>query len=75
MSKRKILTMASVALICLYVGAYLVFRSQHIERWETDGSDYLIFPTEAPAVYYLFRPLTYIDGRFTGLKFHIGPHR
>jgi hypothetical protein len=26
-------------------------------------------------LYYLWRPLTYVDGAMTGMRFHIGPHR
>ena len=32
-------------------------------------------PTSATWTYYLFRPLTRIDGAITGMRFHIGPHQ
>ncbi len=35
----------------------------------------MIFPETAPALYYAFRPLVYLDGMLTGQRFHIGPHR
>ena len=65
---------AAVVLLVVYVGSYVWFRSIHIERWDRDGRDYVIFP-QSPAVYYLYRPLTYLDARLTGIRFHIGPHR
>ena len=63
-----------LALVVIYVGSYAWFRSAHIERWDRDGRDYVIFPQQ-PALYYLYRPLTYFDARLTGMRFHIGPHR
>jgi len=62
-----------VVLMIIYIGSYLWFRSGHMERWDHDGRDYIIFPQ--PALYYLYRPLTYLDARLTGMSFHIGPHR
>jgi hypothetical protein len=63
-----------VALLLVYVGSYVCFRTMHIERWERDGREYVIFP-RSTAVYYLYRPLTYLDAQLTGMRFHIGPHR
>jgi hypothetical protein len=63
-----------VALVIVYIGSYAWFRSSHVERWDRDGRDYVIFPQQ-PALYYLYRPLTYLDARLTGMRFHIGPHR
>ena len=57
-----------------YIGSYAWFRSSHVERRDRDGRDYVIFPQQ-PALYYLYRPLTYFDARVTGMRFHIGPHR
>ena len=68
---------ASIALAVLlvaYLGSYVCFRVMHVERWQRDGRDYVIFP-ESSAVYYLYRPLTYLDAQLTGMRFHIGPHR
>ena len=70
----KRLVLIIVMLLLVYVGSYVCFRSRHLERWEHDGRDYVIFPQSA-AVYYLYRPLTYLDARLTGMRFHIGPHR
>lgn len=58
----------------LYVASYGVFRQTHIETWEKDGNEYVIFP-ENKFLYYLFRPLSLIDGKLTGMGFHIGQHR
>jgi len=60
--------------VLVYVGSYAWFRSTHIECWDRNGRDYLIFP-QSSALYYFYRPLTYIDARLTGIGFHIGPHR
>ena len=62
-------------LLAIYVVAYIVFRQTHIEVWAKDGQAYVIFPTSAAWTYYLFRPLTRIDGAVTGMRFHIGPHQ
>ena len=63
-----------VVLVIAYIGSYAWFRSSHVERWDRDGRDYVIFPQQ-PALYYLYRPLTYFDAQLTGMRFHIGPHR
>ena len=65
---------ALLALTC-YVGAYLVFRSNSVEVWPRDGRAYVIVPAEARWLHYVFRPLMYVDGALTGMRFHIGPHR
>jgi hypothetical protein len=63
-------------LVLLYVGSYVGFRQGSAEVWEHDKQTYVIFP-DGPgrALYYLWRPLTYVDGAVTGMRFHIGPHR
>lgn len=58
-----------------YVASYVWFRQTHIEIWQKDQNAYVIFPESQPFLYYAFRPLTYIDGAATGMRFHIGPHR
>jgi hypothetical protein len=63
-----------IALVIVYIGGYAWFRSAHTQRWGRDGHDYVIFPQQ-PALFYLYRPLTYCDARLTGMRFHIGPHR
>lgn len=60
----------------LYVGAYVWFRQTSAEVWERDKQAYVIFPASyRGALYYLWRPLSYVDGAVTGMRFHIGPHR
>lgn len=61
-------------LMVAYVASYVWFRWSHVERWERDDRDYVIFPQSA-AIYYFYRPLTYLDACITGMRFHIGPHR
>ena len=65
-----------LAVLALYVGGYLLFRQARAETWSRDNRSYVIFPEGAGlALYYLWRPLSYIDGRATGIGAHIGPHR
>jgi hypothetical protein len=64
-----------LVLAFLYVGTYIAFRTSNQQRWERDGNVYVIFPRDNLAVYYLDRPLTYLDGVMTGMRFHFGPHR
>lgn len=62
------------AAIAIYCVAYLALRFSTVEVWAEDGEAYVHFPTEPLAVYYVFRPLAYVDGALTGMRFHIGPH-
>ena len=64
-----------LAFVLLYVASYAAFRQTHIEVWARDKNAYVIFPATMPFLYYLWRPLTYLDGATTGMRFHIGPHR
>ena len=65
-----------VLLLVLYVGGYLVFRQTNAQVWERDNQSYVIFPQgNGVALYYLWRPLSYLDARLTGMRAHIGPHR
>ena len=66
-------TMLLTALFAAYIAGYILFRQTHVEVWERDSQAYVIFP--GSALYYLWRPLTYIDGALTGMQFHIGPHQ
>jgi hypothetical protein len=58
-----------------YGGSYAWFRQSHMEIWSKNGKPYVIFPKGNLALYYGFRPLTYVDGRISGMGFHIGPHQ
>ena len=64
-----------VVLALIYVATYVIFRQTRIEIWEKDKQAYVIFPERAAWTFYLFRPLAYVDGALTGMRFHIGPHR
>ena len=68
---------AVLLVLLLYVGAYVWFRQTSTEIWERDKQPYVIFPAGhgGGALYYLWRPLSYVDGSLTGMRFHIGPHR
>jgi len=61
-------------LMVVYLFGYLVLRTNNAEVWDKDGQAYVIFPESSKALYYAFRPLTYVDGALTGMRFHIGPH-
>ena len=62
-------------LLLAYVGTYAIFRSVSQEVWTADGQAYVIFPAEiGKLLYYYWRPLSYLDGALTGMRFHIGPH-
>ena len=62
--------------VLVYVGAYVAFRQARIEVWQRDQQAYVIFPAGYGALlYYAWRPLSYVDGALTGMRFHIGPHR
>lgn len=61
------------ALSIAYVAGYIGYRQMHLERWDRDGREYVIFGSGAS--YYAFRPLSYIDQAATGVGAHIGPHR
>ncbi|MCC6490122.1 MAG: hypothetical protein IT364_21730 [Candidatus Hydrogenedentes bacterium] len=65
---------ATLFLAVLYVGSYISYREAHTEYREQDGREYVIFPPDSLAWYYVYRPASYLDGRLTGMGFHIGPH-
>ncbi len=61
------------AVLVVYLGSYLAVRWSYSEVWDRDGMTYVLFPSSV--VYYLYRPLMYIDSSVTGMRFHIGPHQ
>ena len=71
--KKKILIVAFI-IIDLYLFSYIFVRQTHMEVWEKDKNEYVIFP-ENKILYYMYRPLSVIDGKLTGIRFHIGPHQ
>ena len=72
--KRKLLWLILIVVV-VYIASYVCFRATHVEVWEKNGKLYVIFPKDYVVVYYLFRPLTYLDGALTGMGFHIGQHQ
>ena len=60
-------------LLAAYLASYLALRNRRVQVWEHDGQAYVLFPTTA--AYYVYRPLSLMDGALTGMRFHIGPHR
>lgn len=63
-------------ILLIYVAAYMAFRQTHVEVWERDKRTYVIFPESyGRPLYYLWRPLAYVDAAVTGMQHHIGPHR
>jgi len=71
--KKKIL-IAAFIVIDLYLFSYIFVRQTHMEVWEKDKKEYVIFP-ENKILYYMYRPVSIIDGKLTGMRFHIGPHQ
>jgi hypothetical protein len=72
--KRKLLT-AVLIIFAVYFLSYLWLRQTRVEVWEKDNKAYVIFPENQVYLYYLYRPLTYIDTSLTEMRFHIGQHR
>jgi hypothetical protein len=71
--KRKVFAIM-IVLFFIYVSGYILLRQTRQEIWQRDGKNYVIFP-EDKLLYYLYRPLSIIDEKMTGIKFHIGQHR
>ncbi len=65
----------AVTFAVVYVSGYLLFRMMQQEVWAADGKTYVIFPEATLVLYYLWRPLMYLDGVLTGMAFHVGPPR
>ena len=72
--KHKILILV-LALFSLYTLSYVWLRETRTEVWEKDGKPYVIFPADKIYLYYFFRPMSYLDGKLTGIGFHLGQHR
>ena len=53
---------AAMILALLYLVGYEAIRYTSAEVWEKDGQTYVIFPESPIALYYAYRPLTYLDG-------------
>jgi hypothetical protein len=70
-------TKSILLLLVAYAGTYVAFRQINQEVWLKDQQTYVMFsPGEFGRVlYYLWRPLSHLDGALTGMRFHIGPHR
>ena len=71
--KQKIL-IGAIFLFSIYFLSYIWLRQSHSDIWEKDGKTYVIFP-ENKVLYFLFRPITYMDNKVTGIGFHFGRHR
>ena len=72
--KHKIIALV-FTFVSLYTLSYIWLRQTHTEVWEKDGRAYVIFPEDKIFLYYIFRPVSYLDGKLTGIGFHIGQHR
>jgi hypothetical protein len=65
-----------IVVLLLYIGAYAAFRQSPVETWERDKQAYVIFPEAyGRPLYYVWRPLSYLDAAMTGMQHHIGPHQ
>jgi len=56
-----------------YLSAYLIYRKVNTEIWSVDKRSYVIYGSKVS--YYCFRPISYLDSKLTGMRFHIGPHQ
>jgi len=71
--KQKIL-IAVFFIFLFYLLSYFYIRQTRTEVWEKDKNSYVIFPADKIYLYYFYRPLSYVDGTITGMRFHIGQH-
>ena len=71
------LAKSMLLLLAIYTSSYVAFRQANQEVWAKDQHTYVIFSAGAigQALYYLWRPLSYLDSALTGIRFHVGPHR
>ena len=72
---KRVIVISILIAALFYALSYVWFRQTRREIWEKDGSVYVIFPDDKIYLYYFYRPLGYVDGALTGMKFHIGQHR
>ena len=72
---KRTLLISTIAVFLIYLISYVWLRQTHAEVWEKDGQTYMIFPAAKVYLYYIYRPLSYIDGNLTGMRYHIGPHK
>ena len=61
--------------VAMYLAGYAGIRTTNTEVWEQDGHSYVLFPKNAIYLYYLYRPMSYLDNAVTGMRSHIGPHQ
>ena len=73
-TKILILILVTMALLTAYLISYTIFRFNHFEFREQDKQLYIIFPEDKPVLYYLYRPLSYIDAKMNNTGVHIGQH-
>jgi hypothetical protein len=72
---KKLIIILAIIWGLMYLLSYLAYRQTHIQVWEQDHREYVMFSESKIYLYYFFRPLRWIDEEFTGMNFHIGPHR
>ncbi len=73
MKRTVLISLVLIGLV--YFSSYFWIRQTRTEIWKKDGNAYVIFPDDKVYLYYFYRPLSYVDGTITGMKFHIGQHR
>lgn len=66
---------ALLILVLIYCAAYIFVRQSYTVILNHYGDTEVIFPEDEIYIYYFYRPLSYVDGALTGMKFHIGQHR
>jgi hypothetical protein len=63
-------------LFLIYAGSYTAFRQTNQDVWPKDET-YVIFPSGlmGQTLYYIWRPLAYLDSAVTGIRFHVRAHQ
>jgi hypothetical protein len=72
-SAKRLAVFFLLVFFCCILG-YGYMRQTNKQTWEKNGREYVIFPKDTLFLYYLYRPMAWIDGKITGMGFHIGPH-
>ena len=58
--------------LMMYVVVYVGYRSDAAEVWPKNDETYVMYSDKG--LYYIFRPLAYLDYALTGMQSHFGPH-
>jgi hypothetical protein len=71
---KKLALVLAIIWILIYFLSYFAYRQTHLQVWEKDQKEYVMFTENKVYLYYFFRPLSWIEAVLTGMNFHLGPH-